>query len=426
MSDNAKKKNIGIIALGIILLVGMGLLLYPHIRNKIQLKQQLELGQKCLAESDYDQAIEAFRAAEKIDPHNVDAQNGLAEAYLGIKNYVSAIWTYRNINEKEKVVSVYNTWVDELLSEEDYDEAVEILYDARGYAHQYLKDEEAKFETRIEEVNAEKERALAEEAEAEFKAEMEALSINCGEIESIGYAPDVLADAEVGDHVSFGTYEQDSDNSNGPEEIEWIVIDKNDGKALLLSRYALDARAYNDTFVPITWENCTLRSWLNNDFCNSAFSTEEQELIFQNVNENADSFDFYPKDECEGGAEGGNDTEDRVFLLSIHEVQQLFGANLTYDRSSKNDSLICYPTKQALINGARCVSEDEYKRYWRDDGYPAEIIGATLWWLRSPGSGHYYSTVVYKDGELDDWRLKHEFGDDASDIAVRPAIYLEY
>ena len=51
---------------------------------------------------------------------------------------------------------------------------------------------------------------------------MEALSINCGESESIGYAPDVLADAEVGDHVSFGTYEQDSDNSNGPEEIEWI------------------------------------------------------------------------------------------------------------------------------------------------------------------------------------------------------------
>ncbi len=63
MSDNAKKKNIGIIALGIILLLGMGLLLYPHIRNKIQLKQQLELGQKCLAESDYDQAIKAFRAA---------------------------------------------------------------------------------------------------------------------------------------------------------------------------------------------------------------------------------------------------------------------------------------------------------------------------------------------------------------------------
>ena len=55
MSDNAKKKNIGIIVLGIVLLVGMGLLLYPHIRSKIQLKKQLELGQKCLAESDYDQ-----------------------------------------------------------------------------------------------------------------------------------------------------------------------------------------------------------------------------------------------------------------------------------------------------------------------------------------------------------------------------------
>ena len=245
MSDNAKLKKIGFIVFGIVLLVGMGLLLYPHIRSKIQLKKQLELGQKCLAESDYDQAIEAFRAAEKIDPHNVDAQNGLAEAYLGIKDYGSAIWTYKNINEKEKVMSVYNTWVDELLSEEDYDKAVEILYDARGYAHQYLKDEEAKFETRIEEVNAEKERSLAEEAEAELKAEMEALSINCGESEAIGYAPDVLADAEVGDHVSFGTYEQDSDDSNGPEEIEWIVLKVEPDRVLLISKYALDRKTYS-------------------------------------------------------------------------------------------------------------------------------------------------------------------------------------
>ena len=231
---------------------------------------------------------------------------------------------------------------------------------------------------------------------------------------------------KIGDTVILGTYEQDSDDSNGPEEIDWIVIDKNEGKTLLLSRYALDARAYNDTFVPITWENCTLRSWLNNDFCNSAFSTEEQELIFQNVNENADSFDFYPQEEDEGGAEGGNDTEDRVFLLSIHEVQQFFGATLTYSTNNKNDLLICYPTKQALMSGAGGVSVDEYNRYWRGDGYSKKIIGAKLWWLRSPGGGQYYSTLVYKDGKLDDRRLKHVFGDDSSNIAIRPAIYLEY
>ena len=426
MSDKAKLKKIGIIAFVLLLLVGLGLLLYPHIRSKIEFKKQLELGHKCLAESDYDQAIEAFSTAEKIEPHNVDAQNGLAEAYLGIEDYGSAIWTYKNLNEKEKVLSVYNTWVEDLLRDEDYDEAVEILYDARSYAHQYLKDEEANIDSRIEEVNAEKERKAAEKAEAELNAEIESLSVNCGESESIGYAPDVLANAEVGDHVSFGKYEQDSDGLNGPEEIEWIVIDKNDGKALLLSRYALDARAYNDEFIPITWENCTLRSWLNDDFCKCAFSTKEQELILKNVNENADSFDFYPDDEDEGGAEGGNDTEDRVFLLSIHEVQQFFGATLTYSTNNKNDLLICYPTKQALMSGAGGVSVDEYNRYWRGDGYSKKIIGATLWWLRSPGGGQYYSTLVYKDGKLDDWRVKHVFGDDSSNIAIRPAIYLEY
>lgn len=426
MSDKARLKKIGIIAFVVLLLVGLGLLLYPHIRSKIEFKKHLELGQNYLAESDYYQAIDAFRAAEKIEPHNVDVQNGLAEAYLGIKDYGSAVWRYSYINEKEKVLSVYNIWVEALLRDEDYDEAVEILYDARSYAHQYLKDEEANIDSRIEEVNAEKERKAAEKAEAELNADIEALSVNCGESESVGYAPDVLADAEVGDHVSFGTYEQDSDDSNGPEEIEWIIIDKNDGKALLLSRYALDVRAYNDEFIPITWEKCTLRSWLNDDFCKCAFSTKEQELILKNVNENADSFDFYPDDEDEGGAEGGNDTEDRVFLLSIHEVQQFFGATLTYSTSNKNDLLICYPTKQALMNGAGCVSVDEYNRHWGVDGYSAKIIGATLWWLRSPGGGQYYSTLVYKDGKLDDWRVKHVFGDDGSDIAIRPAIYLEY
>ena len=78
------------------------------------------------------------------------------------------------------------------------------------------------------------------------------------------------------------------------------------------------------------------------------------------------------------------------------------------------------------MNGAGCVSVDEYNRHWGVDGYSEKIIGATLWWLRSPGGGQYYSTLVYKDGKLDDWRVKHVFGDDSSDIAIRPAIYLEY
>jgi len=61
--------------------------------------------------------------------------------------------------------------------------------------------------------------------------------------------------------------------------IEWIVPDVQGDKALPISRYGLDARAYHKDFVSITWERCTLRTWLNSTFLNEAFSANEQNAI---------------------------------------------------------------------------------------------------------------------------------------------------
>ena len=80
------------------------------------------------------------------------------------------------------------------------------------------------------------------------------------------------------DVIVFGRYEQDNDLGNGPEPIEWIVLDTQDGKALLLSKYGLDAVPYNDDNNSAgTWETCTLRTWLNDTFLNAAFTQEEVE-----------------------------------------------------------------------------------------------------------------------------------------------------
>ena len=62
----------------------------------------------------------------------------------------------------------------------------------------------------------------------------------------------------VGDIVILGSYEQDNNLSNGPEPIEWQVIGSRNGHTLLLSKYALDCKRYNESNVDITWENCTL------------------------------------------------------------------------------------------------------------------------------------------------------------------------
>lgn len=72
--------------------------------------------------------------------------------------------------------------------------------------------------------------------------------------------------ANVGDIVTFGTYEQDNNTYNGNEEIERIVLAKEDDKALVISRYILDLHQYNPESVDITWEECGLRKWLSEPF----------------------------------------------------------------------------------------------------------------------------------------------------------------
>ena len=62
----------------------------------------------------------------------------------------------------------------------------------------------------------------------------------------------------AGDVVLFGSYEQDNNPDNGPEEIEWIVLDVQNGKAMLLSKYILDAGKYNEETKAVTWDTCTL------------------------------------------------------------------------------------------------------------------------------------------------------------------------
>ena len=80
----------------------------------------------------------------------------------------------------------------------------------------------------------------------------------------------------VGETITFGRYEQDSDPENGPEPIEWLVLASQGDRVLAVSLYALDCRQYHESFTEVTWETCTLRGWLNDEFLNTAFSYEEK------------------------------------------------------------------------------------------------------------------------------------------------------
>lgn len=131
---------------------------------------------------------------------------------------------------------------------------------------------------------------------------------------------DAITDIAVGEYVTFGRYEQDNDSDNGPEPIEWMVLDHQDGRTLLLARYGLDASWYHvESADDVTWENCKLRSWLNTDFYNTAFNDTEKDLIVQITNENSDGTAFWESAGREvSSSVGGNDTHDNVFLLSLY------------------------------------------------------------------------------------------------------------
>ncbi len=87
------------------------------------------------------------------------------------------------------------------------------------------------------------------------------------------------AEIKAGDTVTFGSYEQDNDQTNGKEPIEWVVMEVEGGDAMLLSRYVLDILAYNDGNMKTSWKNSSLRRWLNSTFYDEAFTAEEKEQL---------------------------------------------------------------------------------------------------------------------------------------------------
>jgi hypothetical protein len=207
-------------------------------------------------------------------------------------------------------------------------------------------------------------------------------------------------------HVSAGLPEWDTEAPDASEPsvqrqefkkmgfggISWLVLEEEKDKVLLLSEFVLFDRPYNDEFVSITWENCTLRSYLNNEFFYS-FSPEERERIAVtrvsngDINGNIMHTDFFAK--ATWPVPSGNDTDDRIFLLSYDEQRKYF----------ESDS----------ARLARMI-----------DDHPMKTSGYDHWWwrLRSPGSCTFTAGAVATNGS----DIVSFYVD--VDIGIRPALWL--
>lgn len=80
--------TLAVIVIGVI----VGIIIYNN-SDTVKLKKQLDLGQKYLAEMNYEEAVVTFNQAIEIDPRSADAYLGLADAYVGLGDEGAALET---------------------------------------------------------------------------------------------------------------------------------------------------------------------------------------------------------------------------------------------------------------------------------------------------------------------------------------------
>lgn len=219
--------------------------------------------------------------------------------------------------------------------------------------------------------------------------------------------------------VTFGSYPQSDITGNIKEPIEWIVLDRQENKCLLLSKYILDCKCYDDRGNKNTWETCSLRNWLNEKFYNIAFNNDEKNKIINSTVINNDNMN-YILGSC-------NYTCDNVFLLSIIDMREYFG------NGTKIDSYTYQLGKKVTTEGTEYaksvfnisnyldvyneigIDDDEYQKYnW--------AFGNSPFWLRSPGDYSNFATFVNCAGGMD-MNGTYVY---VSDFGVRPALWVSY
>ena len=268
-----------------------------------------------------------------------------------------------------------------------YKDSAKRVQQCRDKAEEIKKEEER---IKAEREKAEKERAAKAKKKKIVISVTSAVVICVTVVLFCAYLIIQLTCHPIGSIIKLGKYEQDNKTSNGTEDIEWIVLAKDSDKMLVISDKAIDCKSYHLSYGNTTWEECSLRRWLNDTFVNEAFTPEEQEKILT-TNVTADANPDYDTD-------AGNDTEDKVFLLSIEEVNRYF----KYDSERQ-----CVSTEYAKANGA----------------YTYEIDGAfnCFWWLRSQGGySNKSASVVNSDGTVG----KYGNAVDDNRDCVRPAMWI--
>jgi hypothetical protein len=180
-------------------------------------------------------------------------------------------------------------------------------------------------------------------------------------------------DAKAGDIILLGTYPQLEDGTELP--IKWRVLKNSGGEMFILSEDILDCKRYHGNredikwrdCVDITWHDCDLRKWLNEEFYHTAFHSEEKELIKTTL--------------CTDNGNDSPDTEDKVFLLSVNEIKN-------YSDICGKDLLRAVGTDFAKMKKSDGCSLYVYDKTSKDNYIirDGKEVGCSWWWLRTQGN----------------------------------------
>ena len=224
-----------------------------------------------------------------------------------------------------------------------------------------------------------------------------------------GSAIERVTDMKVGEIVTFGNYVQSTDPAKGPEKIEWVVLEVEEHRALLLSRYVPDAIPFIEKLRRVPWKGCTLRKWMNNEFYKKAFSPSERSLILETKLKNKDFLYVFRT--------LNTDTTDRIFPLSLEEQRRY---------SAIEPAQFAEPTPYARNKGIKkidCISVDEafYDKNLKAKNISKDIIGRTIacWWVRSNSDGWKTADRSWVVGVLGNGNSVY-----LPDVGVRPALYV--
>ncbi len=370
-----------------------------------------------MEEQRYEEAIAAFEALEGYKDSTEQINNckigilgreyNKAIALMESEKYDEAIIAFTELEDykdsKEQIQNCEDAIV-ELENETKYNEAVALM-DAGQYEKAMVAFKSlAEYKDSYDKIQACKNAITEKTNETKYKnaialMEEQKYEEAIEKFEAIGdykdstemaksifdeYIGKELKTANVGDSILFGKYRQDYFGSgNGKEKIEWLVLDKKDGKILVISKYALACQKYDSDKTETTWEACSLREWLNGSFSNDAFGNTEKAMIQETT--------------IQADTGSGSATQDKVFLLSIAEVNKYF---------SSNSARRCKATEYA-----------EMQSVYVSDPYG----GNCWWWLRNSGKTQYYAAFVDGNGKVDTLG----YNVDNTHLGVRPAMWIE-